>query len=170
MNFIISQILGMIVSVAAIASMQMKGVVPVLVCQLVCNTLGAVSYILVGGLSGCGIYFVALLQTIIYFVIRQKEKNAPAYLAIIFVFAFLSCSVTTYQSPYDIFSAVAAVTCALALSQEKASAYRLFMLANGLIWVVYDVSVGAYTMIISHAVTAVSALVGIVRLDMGRKA
>ena len=76
------------------------------------------------------------------------------------------CSVTTYKTPFDIFSAVAAVTCALALSQEKASVYRLFMLANGFIWIIYDVSAGAYTMIISHAVTALSALVGIIRLDI----
>ena len=64
---------------------------------------------------------------------------------------------------------MAAVTCALALSQEKPSVYRIFMLANGLIWVVYDVSVGAYTMIISHAVTAASALIGIIRLDIKKE-
>ena len=67
MDFIFSQICGLIVSVAAIVSMQLKNVKWILVCQLICNGIGALSYILLDGLSGCGIYLVALLQSIVPF-------------------------------------------------------------------------------------------------------
>lgn len=165
MEFVISQILGVFVSIAAIISMQLKNVKSILVCQLICNALGAFSYIYVGGFSGCGIYFVALFQTVLYYYLRKREINTSNILTAFFVLAYLFCSITTYKGYEDVFSAVAAVTCALALSQNKAFMYRLFMLFNGCIWSVYDISVGAYTMIISHAVTALSAFVGMIRLD-----
>ena len=169
MEFWISQICGLIVSIAGIASMQWKTIKGVLICQLICNGVGALSYILLGGLSGCGIFLVALAQTIVFFVFRTKSKKAPLSVTILFVALYILCSVSTYRTPIDLLSAAAALTCALGLSQEKPSAYRLFMLANGLLWLVYDFNVGAYGMIATHVATAVSATVGIVRLDLKKK-
>lgn len=168
MEFIFSQICGLIVSLAIVISMQLKDIRKVLVGQLICNSVGALSYILVGGLSGCGIYIVALLQSIVYFVFRIRNKKAPLFMAFVFLVLFLLCSFTTYKTPIDILSAIAAVFCALAITQEKPSVYRILILINGLIWVVYDLNVGAYTMILSHALTVLSALIGIIRLDLKR--
>ena len=88
MEFMFSQICGIIVSISAILSMQVKNMRLVLLFQVICNGVGALSYILVGGLSGCGIYLVALLQSLIFFVYRVKEKKAPTVLTYIFVAAF----------------------------------------------------------------------------------
>ena len=165
MEFIFSQVCGLIVSAFAIASMQLKGMRSTLACLLVCNGVGAISYVLLGGFSGCGIYIVALVQTVVYFIFRVKNIKAPRILAAVFVLAYAICSVSTYKAPVDILAAMAALTCALGLVQEKPAAYRAIMLVNGLIWSVYDLRVGAYTMILSHAATAVSALVGMIRID-----
>ncbi len=167
--FVFSQICGLIVSAAAIISMQLKNIRWILVCQLICNGVGALSYILLGGLSGCGIYLVALLQAVIYYLFRAKNKKAPMVLSIAFLCAFLLCSLATYKSPVDLISALAALSCALSLMQEKPSLYRVFMLFNGAIWMIYDVSVGAYTMVISHIATTLSAAVGIIRLDLKKR-
>ena len=166
MEFYFSQICGIIVSFFAIASMQLKNIKKILVCQLICNGIGALSYILVGGLSGCGIYIVALGQTIVYFLLRQKEKKAPISVAFLFVIMYLLCSISTYKSPNDIISSAAALTCALGIVQGKPTFYRAFMFANGIIWTIYDLNVGAYTMVLSHVATALSAGIGIIRFDL----
>jgi len=166
MEFLFSQICGLIVSVAIIASMQFKDIRYALVCLLICNSVGAMSYILLGGLSGCGIYVVALIQTIVYFFFRWKKKNAPSWLVAVFLLLYILCSWSTYKSPVDLLPTAAAICCALALAQEKASRYRNITLINGLIWVVYDVNIGAYTMILAHLATAISAAVGIYRMDI----
>ena len=169
MEFVFSQVCGLIVSLAAIISMQLKNIKGILVCQLICNGIGALSYILLGGLSGCGIYLVAVAQSVIYYIFRIKDKKAPTFIACCFVCLYAICSVATYKTPVDLFSAAAAVTCALAIAQEKASLYRVFMLLNGIIWMIYDVNVAAYTMILSHIATAVSAGLGILRLDIKKR-
>ncbi len=169
MQFLISQILGIFVSLAVILSMQLKSLKGILAYQLVCNGLGAISYILIGGLSGCGIYCVAILQTVICFVYNLKNKKIPKSLVVVFVCAFLGCSLATYKVPQDVISTIAALTCALALAQSKASGYRVFMLINGLLWMIYDIGVGAYTMIIAHGVTFLSAFIGMIRLDVKKR-
>ncbi len=166
MSNIISQICGLIVSAAAMASMQLKNIKFILICQLICNGVGAASYILLGGLSGCGIYLVALTQVVVCFFCRVKNKEISGWVAGTFFALYILCSVMTYQGHADIISALASVTCALSLIQEKPSRYRIFMLMNGILWMIYDVNVSAYTMIISHIATTVSASVGIIRLDL----
>jgi hypothetical protein len=85
-NFI-SQILGIIVCLAAIVSMQFKNVKYVLICQLICNGLGALCYILDGGFSGCGIYIVATLQVLVYYILRRKQIEPHKTLSVCFGFA-----------------------------------------------------------------------------------
>lgn len=170
MDFLVSQICGAVVSIAALLSMQFKNLKYVLIFQLICNVVGSLSYILLdGGLSGFGIYAVALTQTIVFFSIRLYNKKAPVYLAYLFSALFLLCSLLTYKSYNDIFPLIAAQTCAFAISQEKSSNYRVLMLFNGCIWTIYDINVQAYTMIISHVITAISAIVGIIRLDLNKQ-
>lgn len=166
MSNIISQTCGLIVSAAAITSMQLKNIKLILLCLIICNGVGAASYILLGGLSGCGIYLVALVQTIVCFFFRLKDKKVHVWVVIFFLALYILCLAMAYKSPIDIISALAAVTCALSLIQEKPSRYRILMLMNGILWMIYDVNVSAYTMIISHIATTVSAGVGIIRLDL----
>ncbi|MBE6552531.1 MAG: YgjV family protein [Ruminococcaceae bacterium] len=169
MTYILSQIFGIVSSAAAILSLQTKSIKLVLIFQLLCNSSGAVSYILTGGLSGCGIYVIAILQSLIYSIYRIKEKKAPKALAAVFISAYIICSVLTFRAPIDILSAAAAMTCAFALIQERSSVYRLFILANGTIWLFYDLTLGAYTMMFSHVATVISATVGIIRFDIKKK-
>lgn len=169
MEFVFSQICGFVVFIFAVVSLQLKNIKGALICQLLCNGLGAISYILLDGISGCGVFLVAALQSLVYFIFRAKDKKAPLFVAIAFILAFITCSVLTYKTPVDLIAGVAALTCALALVQEKAFVYRIFILANGIIWILYDLNVGAYTMVITHAATSLSAGIGIVRLDLKKK-
>ena len=162
----IPEILGLVVSLIVILSMQLKNVRHILVCQLLINGIGALTYVLQDGFSGCGIYLVALVQTVVYFILRVKKISAPTMLAAVFAVLFVLCSAVAYTGYADIISAVAALSCALGIAQNKPSNYRICMLLNGLIWMAYDITLGAYTMIISHAVTFLSAGIGIVRLDL----
>ena len=169
MRFIVSQVFGIIVSLAVVVSMQLKDVRKILICQLICNGVGTLSYILLDGFSGCGIYLVAFLESIIMYHYRSKDIKFPKWMTYVFLLAFMCCSAITFNKSADIISAFAALTCALGLMQEKPSKYRIFMLVNGVVWMVYDGCVGAYTMLLSHVITVISSLTGILRLDLKMK-
>lgn len=169
MEFLISQICGIAASMAAIISMQIKSIKGVLAWNLTCNLMSGLSYVLVGGFSGCIICLAAISQAVVYSVYRLKNKKSPMFLMWIFAVLYVLCSLPTFKGAVDIISIVAGLTAAFGLAQEKSSNYRVFMVLNGVLWSIYDVSVGAYTMILSHAVTAISATIGIIRLDLKKQ-
>ena len=166
MAYILSQILGFIVFFFVFASMQSKNMKTVLLCQIGCNGLGMLSYVLLGGFSGCGIYLVATVQSVLFYFIRRSGKQEPKWLYPIIIAAYIGCSIATFQGALDLIPMAAAVCCAVGILQKKSSNYRITMVLNGVIWMVYDLFVGAYTMLASHIITFVSALLGIIRLDL----
>jgi hypothetical protein len=61
---------------------------------------------------------------------------------------------------------MAAVIFAIGMTQKKASAARLWYVANPLFWIVYDLFSMAYGNIITHSLIFISTLIGIIRLDL----
>lgn len=169
MAYLLSQILGFIVFLFVFASMQTKDMKRVLLCQIGCNGLGMLSYVLLGGFSGCGIYLVATIQSVLFFFIRKNGKEEPRWLYPLIIGAYIGCSVATFHGLLDLVPMVAAVLCAVSLIQKKSKNYRMIMLLNGTVWAIYDVCIGAYTMLASHIITFGSALLGIIRLDVLKK-
>ena len=150
-------------------SMQTKNISRVMLCQIGCNALGMISYVLLGGFSGCGIYFIATVQSVIFYFIRKYEKREPMWLNVVIIVSYIICSILTYKSSRDLIPMFAAVLCALGLIQKKTTNYRIIMLLNGATWIVYDLIVMAYTMLASHIFTSGAALIGIIRLDIKKK-
>ena len=169
MPYIVSQILGFFVFLFVFASMQTKNMKYVLICQIGCNGLGMLSYILLGGFSGCGIYLIATVQSVIFFYIRTEGKEVPKWLNPVIIAGYIVCSAVTLQGWLDLVPMLGAVLCALGISQRKPTHYRVIMLLNGAVWVIYDVCMGAYTMLASHIITVAAALLGIIRLDLLKK-
>lgn len=65
---------------------------------------------------------------------------------------------------------MAAVLFALSVVQTKAGKYRLIILVNSLLWIAYDIIISApVPMLVTHAIAVVSVIVGIIRLDLGKK-
>ena len=122
-----------------------------------------------GGFSGCGIYLVATIQSILFFFIRKSEKSEPRWLGPVMICAYLLCSVVSFQTWLDLIPMAAAVLCAVSMIQKKSEYYRIIMLLNGSVWSVYDLSISAYTMLASHIITIAAALWGIIRLDIMKK-
>lgn len=169
MPYILSQFFGFLVFLFVFASAQTKNMKDALLCQIGCNGFGMLSYVLLGGFSGCGIYLIATVQSAIFFFIRRSGKEEPKWLNPVIIVAYMACSVATLKGWLDLVPMLAAVLCAIGLAQKKPKNYRIVLLLNGIIWLIYDVFVGAYTMLASHIITVGSALLGIIRLDILKK-
>ena len=166
---LISQIFGVVVCIFAVASMQTKNIKYTMLFQFICNGLGMISYVLLDGFSGFGIYLVATIQSLVFFILRKYEIKEPSWIYPIIFAAYIGCSLMTFKGALDIVPMIAALLCALALIQKKPSAYRIIILLNGSVWLIYDICIGSYGMLISHIITVASALFGITRLDILKK-
>lgn len=169
MEYILSQIFGFLVFIFVFLSMQMTKMKYTLLCQLFCNGLGMFSYVLIGGFSGFGIYLIATIQCLVFFLLRSSGKEAPRWTYPIIYAAYIGCSVLTFHEALDIVPLIAALLCASALIQKQPSKYRIIVLLNGITWIIYDICIGAYTMLATHIFSVSSALSGIIRLDISKK-
>lgn len=164
---LLSQVCGIISLITVVGSMMFKNIKLVLAINLICNISGAIPYLVNGQISACGLYFVASAQAIVFLWYRFFKKEPPKYFTGVFAAMFLLVSVLGYQTPLDIIAMLAAVTCALALAQKSSTMYRVFMVINGVLWLVFDILTKTYNMLPAHIITAAAAIFGILKVDLG---
>ena len=165
MNFIIAQILGIVMAVVSVVCVQFKNMRHILIGVIASNVLSALTYAFLGGLSGAGVCILAICQAVLVYVYGEKEKAFPALLNLGFIAGYIALSVISYKSIWDVLSAGAAVLYALAVVQKKASVYRILTMCNAIVWILYDVQTMAYTAIITHGILLIATWVAMIRLD-----
>ena len=169
MEFYVAQAISVVMALFALASMQFKNLKMVLACQIVSNVLCASTYFLLGGFSGAGICLIAILQSVVYFILNYKKIEPPLYVAIVFVCLFIGCSVIYYKSPIDLLSAGAAICFAISMAQKSSAKARIVYLLNPIFWTAYDIFTLAYVNTFIHSAIFVSTLFAIIRLDVLKK-
>lgn len=165
MEFYLAQGISIITAIIAVIMMQFKKLKWILLGQLTTNLLTAVSYILLGGLSGGGICFIAILQSLVMFFYNQKNKKPHLWVLGLFIVAYIACSVIYFKSFIDIFSALAAVCFAVSIAMETPFLSRIWYVFNPIFWAVYDVYTLAWGNLLIHTVVFISTVVALIRVD-----
>ena len=172
MNFVLAQLMGIFSTVSAILCVQARSAGGVLLGQFLANTFSGLSYGLLGSLSGAWICILAAVHSVLISLInklpRHRRKGAVLVISAVFALAYLAGSVVTYSQWTDLISCVCALLFVLTIAQEEAGSMRNVMLLSMSLWGIFDVAVGAYTNVITHASTILSILTAKLRLDKGK--
>jgi hypothetical protein len=158
----------MMALILEIAIYQFKGMKAIVIGQCVSNFLILLTYILGDGLSGAAVCAVATIHTLLIYLLYQKnDKEISTCFVVSFIVVYLLCSVFTYKGLIDVIPAMAAVLFALSVVQSKSWKYRIIILANSLLWIVYDIIISApIPMVVTHGIAVVSVIVGMIRMDI----
>ncbi len=167
--FLIAQAIGPVTTVMSIVSAQFKKLTPILLSELMMNALVALSYILLGGLSGSYICIAASVQTLVCYFFARREVKVPRALTAAFVAMYIVITIITWQGPLDILPGVCAVMFALSVVQDNPAGYRIYMGVNSLLWIIYDIVILAYSMVITHGLLLISIIIAILRHDIQKK-
>lgn len=169
MSFIIAQILGLIATVTSISVYQFKNEKIILMGQFLTNFLMAINFGLLGGLSAAWVCMVAAFATLLMFLINkkchEKKKLVKNTVVILFLAVFIIGTFVTYSGWPDILVCICALLYTVSVSQEKSGKIRSIMFFNASLWIIYDITLGAWTSIITHGLTLASIITGMVRLD-----
>ena len=141
----------------------------VLLGQILANGFSGLSYGLLGSLSGAWVRILAAVHSVLISCVRkldaERSKKWILVISIVFAVAYVVGSAVTYIRWPDAISCICALLFVLTVAQEDASKMRNVMLVSMSLWVFFDISVGAYTSIITHASTIVSIISAKLRLD-----
>lgn len=169
MAFYIAQAISVLTALVAVFMVQFKTMEKILVGQIMANVLTASTYFLLGGFSGAGICFIAILQSVIMFLLAKKEKQVKLPVILVFVGLYLVCSCLYYSSFVDVFSALAAVCFAFSIAAKNPKLSRRWYVLNPICWMIYDIATKAYGNFIIHAVVFISTFSAILRLDINKE-
>ena len=164
--FWIAQSISIVTTVIAILCVQLKKMNWILICQISANFLAGTTYFFIDGKSGLGISIIAVLQTVVMFLYEKKKKTPHWLVTVAFCAAYVGYSLLVYQTVFDLLPAAAAVFFALSVAQKKPERYRIFAAINPTFWVAYDIYAQAFVYIFMHSGIFISAIVGIIRLDI----
>ena len=165
-GFYISQGLSILTAIFSILAEQMKKMKHILIFQTVVNLLAALSYVfLVDGRAGFIVSMIGTVQSVIMYIYDKKGKRPHLVLTLGFIAAYLFLSLYNNTDKIINFLPAAAAVCfALAVMQRKPKMYRIFDFSNAVLWLVYDVCILSGNFFV-HLGIAISALIGLIRLD-----
>lgn len=73
--FIIAQVIGGIVLILTVISIQFKTKEKILICQIIANTLIAIQYFLLNALTGGVVAIINTIRCIIFYYYKKKIKS-----------------------------------------------------------------------------------------------
>ena len=159
-------VLSVLTTAFTVCGMQFKNMNYILITQIISNSLLMAQYAINGGLSAAGIVIVAIVQTIVSFILTKKGIDFPYYLTGIFMVLFLVVTIIYYTTPFDIVSCAAVWCFAIAIVQKNSRICRLFSVFNVGLWLIYDFGTASYSAVVTHIVVITFIIVGIIRLDI----
>ena len=135
---------------------------------LVCaNLLYAFSYLAEGkGINGSAAGFLGAAIAAVNFTFDSKGKPVPKWLIAIYFVVTISVQLLVAPITYLTIVIVAATTAFLmGVLQPNGKMYRLWALANILLWVLYDILSKSYALLPVHCFQTVTVIVGMILHD-----
>jgi len=165
MGFIISQILGVIITILAVISTQVTSIKWILIIGITTNTLSGINYLIQGGSSALWVCVIAAVQSVVMYFVNQmemeKRKKGEKWVFGIFLTLYFISFFATLQSWADIIPLVCALLFMMAVLQKDALHYKYWIIFNPMCWIAYELYVRTYTMILLRITLIVSTSISI---------
>lgn len=160
--------ISMVALILEIVIYQFKGMSAIVIGQCISNFLIFITLVLGDGLSGAAVCIIATIQTfLVYWVYQRKKKDISVWFTAIFIVCYIMASIVTFKEFVDVFPIFAAILFAISVVQTKSGKYRLIILANSLIWLMYNVLIGSpVPPIATYVIAVASVMLGIIRIDI----
>ncbi len=134
----------------------------ILIFVFLCNALLAASYLVDGsGLNGAASCFLGAAQTLINYFFDKKNKPLPKWLIAVYAMSFIVLNLVVGGfNLLGLLAIAASLTFIMFIGQKEGAKYRVWVLINESLWVVYDIFSQSYGALFTHGTLVVTALVG----------
>lgn len=163
--FIIAQIMGILVLILHVLSMQFNDKKKIILMMVLINVFSAISFILLGSVSGPLICGFAVMQAIINRYFEKRTNRVPNGIVAIYIAISIIIGVVSFNTFVDVIPTICSIMYSITILQSKEKNIRILTLINMLLWIAFDLSYGAYTTVLSDFVTVISTLIGMYRFD-----
>ena len=164
-NFVIAQIFGVLGVIASVCSMQFKKRRQIFIALLLLNLFSALNFVFLGTFSSAYVCFFTVAEMLINHLFERKNKPVPKWVVGIYIIVNILLGAIAFTGPLDVIPIVCAlIFCATLLTKNEQNIRKL-MLLNQALWLVYDLTVGAYFFAVSNVLTIISTAIALYRFS-----
>lgn len=158
-----AQIIGLIASIICIAAIQARFKKHYLLWITIGNAFFIFNFLLLGAYAGATICVLDVTLSFLVKIFESKNKSLPKFIIVFFYLLFLIAGILTYENFYSLIAIVCGLLFVVRITAPKMKKLRIISLTTSLLWIIYDLCVGAYTGLISDVFDATSALIALWR-------
>lgn len=162
---ILAQIIGLIAFVLFISSVWQKNKEKLLVFQLLANFLYGIQYILLLAPTAGYMNMISVVRSYIYFLYEKKNKKPSILVLLLFIGLIITVGILTFDSYLTIIPISITIIYAVSTWQNNIKIVRYCFLICAVIWMFYNISVGAYTAVIGNIFEFASGLISIIKYN-----
>ena len=148
MLFISAQIIGVIVLIITVTSIQFKTKEKILICQIIANAVVAV---------------INVIRCIIFYYYKKKNKKPSIIFLTIFIVVAIASGILTWQNGFSIIPIIATIVFTYGLWQDNVKITRICTAITAGNWTIYNVIVKAYAGALQSVAECSSAIIAMWR-------
>lgn len=167
--FWFAQILALLICVVSSISYLSKRKDRYLAEQLLVNVLYCLQYIILGAFSGAISNVTSLVKYIVFYINAKNNKKNPRWQVVFFCLISVILGCFALNEWYTIIPIITSVIFTFAIWQDNPIVLRTVVIICSILWVIFNITVGAYVSAIYSGVELVFAFVTMIKLLVGRK-
>lgn len=167
--FILAQILAVVAFGLDTLAMQCKRKSGILIMGIASNMTYALEYAFLGAWTGAISLAIGTVRNITYFIFEKKELKPNIYVLVIFISLLIGAGVYTWENVSSLLPMIAIITWTVASWQDNTKWMRIAEIMICIMWIIYDLLVGAYTSCLTEFIILSSAAIGLFRHDRKKK-
>lgn len=136
--------------------------------QIFVNAFFGIQFYLLNTYSAISSKVISIARSLVFCKYESKNRRIPFYILLVFELFTITVGVFTYQNIYSIIPVC--ITCMYIYGTWQKNLVVTFSIGAivGILWVIFNYVVGAYTAIIAGVVEFVSSVIGIIRLKRNK--
>ncbi len=166
--FWFAQILAIIICIISSISYFSKRKDTYLGVQFVVNILYGTQYLLLGAFSGAISNAVSLIKYIVFYRNAKQSKKNPTWQAIFFCLLSVGLGCLAINGWYTLVPIITSLIFTFAIWQDNPIVLRIIVIVCNALWIVFNLSVGAYVSAAYSFIELTMAFITMIKLISGR--
>lgn len=163
MDILIAQIIGIVAFLTFIFSVQKKNKKKLLILQLIANFLYGIQYLLLLAPTASFMNFISVIRCYIFYIYEEKNKK-PSKLVLTSILIFIILiGIFTVNNYLSIIPVAIAILYTISTWQKNMNITRWCFTIAAMLWILYNISVGAYTSLIGNSFELISGITSLIR-------
>ncbi|MDR0271910.1 MAG: YgjV family protein [Clostridiales bacterium] len=169
MNFIVAQIAGAIALLLSVIGLQQNTGKRFLFFQILINLVYTLQYFFLGATVGLFICIINTIRCVVFYYYKKTQRKNSVIVLLVFITTYLITGVCTAGSFYDIILIAGTLMFTYSLWQSRMKITRAGSLISILTYIIYNITVKAYSALLLDFMDLISISIAIVRYDFLKK-